>query len=609
MFLLKSRLLFFLMIVSGMFAAGAQGQAVRVGAGVQKEIYVNEPFQYYIVLEGCDKAGEVNVEPLQKWSPRYAGGQDRSSHSVTIINNKRTEKVEKRYIMVYQLTSSQAGAATIPPVTVEFEGQTYRTNPVNINALKPMTNEGLRLEMSLSQTDCYLGQPIIMTIRWYIAVEVGDFSFSIPYLRDTDNFIVEDTAEPPGSGGKLVRFELEDNSVIARQQQGNNNLLVTFSKILIPQRAGTIQLAAPSVICQVAMRSSRNQRDPFNFFDDSFFGRKEYKRYSAHAQGAILNVKELPQEGRPSDFNGLVGSYKITTSAVPTEVNVGDPITLTIAVKGELLKAVQMPNLKAIPGFTDNFKIATEQSSPRVVAGQKEFTQTVRAKNNQVKEIPAIPLSYFDVTKGKYDTAFSEPIALEVAATKKVTAQQAEGWERIKPTSEIEALRQGIAANITDQQILLKNAEFSLGAAFRHPGYMVLWAVPLLIFAGSAVFRLVNRDDPKRRQARRRSQARRKAVRGLGQIDAQKETAPEETAEILREYVGDRFDRTAQSLTARDCREILGPACKDSRVVEQFCRVLEQCEQSRFAGAGAGNAAIEPRDTVKIINQLDKNIK
>jgi BatD DUF11 like domain len=608
---LKRTILLFMVIFVSCTATAVWAQSIRVVAGTQKEIYLQETFQYYIVIDGHSGAGQADLTNLEPYSPRYQGGQDRSSRNVTIINGRKTVREEKKYVMVYQLTARQAGRATLPGVTVKIDGRSYQTNPVTIDVLKPMTDDKLRLEMSLSRTECYAGQPITMTITWYIhnsiVRRIGDFDFNIPALEN-NNFIIEDAQAPPGDGGELIRLKLPSGKIIARQKPMKGDFLgLIFGKILIPKHAGEIELVPPRLTCKVAEQGQRSRRDPWGgFFSDDVFGRREYKRFVAQAKGVTLKVRPLPQEGRPADFNGLVGRYTISVSAQPVKVNVGDPITLTITISGELLKQVQMPDLQSM---AENFKIASEQSTPKTQGNRKIFTQTIRAKNEQIEEIPGIPLSYFDVEKGRYITIFSEPISLKVAATENVTARQAEGWDLTKPTSEIEAVRGGIAANVYDQSELLTDAAFSPMAALVRPGYVALWAGPLVLFAAMSLVRRLTSDSPERRQARRRSSALRRAVSRLAKINSRTASAPQEMADIMRQYVGDRFNRTAASLTARDCREILQNVCPEKELVERFCRVLEQCEQSQFAGTNADDSIVDPADVRKLVKTLDKNLK
>ena len=322
----------------------------------------------------------------------------------------------------------------------------------------------------------------------------------------------------------------------------------------------------------------------------------------------MLEVKALPNEGRPVNFSGLVGRYSIATTVNPVKVNVGDPITLTIMIGGELLRLVDMPDLAAMPEMADNFRIPTSQSVPKVSGNRKIFTQTVRAINDQVTEIPPIPLSYFDVDQGAYFTTYSDAIPLEVMATKVVTAGQAISAQVATQASEIEAVRIGIAANYEGPE-LLKNTAFSSMAAITQPRYIVLWTGPLGLMVTSGLVRLLRRNSPGRQQARRKARCGSQAIRRLKRTDGKSKSAAEEAADIMRQYVGDRYNQTSQSLTAGDCRVILSENCANQQIVDQFCELLERCEQSRFAGGLAGSDSVNLGEIKEVIKALDKQLK
>ena len=587
--------IFFVLICMVSPAGAARGESIRVYAAAQREIYLSEPFEYQIIIEGYYQEGKVDLSPLDQWAPVYRGG----SQSRSIINGRQSSKFK----MSYQLTARNEGRVVLPVVSVEIEGRNYKTNSVTIDVIKPGQTDRLGLEMKLSASDCYVNQPITMTINWYIVGntnDVKDYNFDIPILQDDENFIIEDVDIPATQKNGTYK--------------GHQATMVTFGKVLIPKRARTIEVAKPSVTCKLAVRSRQRQRqrDIWNdFFDSDPFGRgRQYKRFTTFAEGAVLNVKPLPDKGRPSDFNGLVGRYSISASATPTKVNVGDPITLTISITGELLKRVEMPDLAAIVGFSDNFSIPTEQSLPKVTERRKVFTQTIRAGNDKLKEIPAIPLSFFDVDKGQYVSVSSDPIPLEVAPTMVVTAAQAQGWDINEQSTQIEAVHRGIRANIYDQRKLLEHTVFSPLAALTAACYIALWCGSFVIFLAAGITRYSRHDSPARRRTRRQAAACRNAVSELGRLSTDDASnAKEQIAEILRRYVGDRFDRTAQSLTARDCRQILVEQHMDSQLVEYFCKTLEYCEHSQFAGAHAESQDINPRDLIRQIRMLDKNIK
>jgi len=600
----------FLVVVLGVCGSSmVQAETIEVSAQVQQEIYLGEPFRYQIHIDGYEQPGTVDTSVLGEWAPRSMGGQNVSQRSITIINGRRSEKKIKRYIMAYQLTAPKAGTMVIPALTVEIEGRFYKTNPVGINVLKPLTSDKLGLEMILSQNKCFIGQPVTLTINWYIGVNVGDFHLSVPALLDSENFIIDDVQMPTKSKNELLQIDLAGGPVTAIKKRGtykgNNCIVVSFSKILIPRRVGRIDLAAPNITCNVEVSGRRSRRD---LWDSFFRSDRQYRRYSSQGQTKVLTVKALPDKGRPNDFTGLVGRYWINATASPTKVNVGDPITLTVSIGGELFKHLEMPDLGGLPGVSENFKIPSDQATPKITATEKVFTQTIRATNSEVSEIPAIPLSYFNVDKAQYVTVYSKAIPLDVAETKIVKASEGLGGQIAARSSEIKAVQKGIAANYEGPELLIDEAFMPL-AALTKPAYLVLWAAPILIFMVSLVVRLVGANDPVRQKMRQQTGAYRQATKWLRHISGQKPNAKEQIADVMRQYVGDRFDRTPQSLTSHDCKDILSENCRNTQEVEQFYKLLETCEQSRFAGGTADSEKINTAEIAEIIRKLDRNIK
>jgi len=422
--------------------ASASGQ-VQVSAQVDsgKDIYVGEAFNFYVVIQGSDSVGQVDLEPLRQYNPQSMGSRRQSS--VNIINGKTTQRITT--IMTYSLTASQAGQIRLPSLEVDVEGKMYQTNPVAVNIIKPGTTDQLDLEVTLSQQQCYVGQPIIMTVKFYISVNIGEFQFNIPAFS-SDNFYIE---EPDVSNPQAKLYRLNTGITVMVSQyrivhKEKESILLSFSKVLIPKRSGKIVMQPSSVSAAVAVGRSRSQ-DPF----DSFFGSQvRYRRFMVSSEPLELEVLPLPEQDKPAQFYGLVGQYTISASATPTKVSVGDPITLTVKIGGsKYLKPVQWPTLEQVPALAANFKIPSQKASPTIDNEFKVFTQTIRANNDQVSEIPPIPLAYFDAEQGRYVIATTEPIKLEVAPTKILTNADLEGSDFAPINREIEAIRKGLSAN------------------------------------------------------------------------------------------------------------------------------------------------------------------
>lgn len=583
-------------------ATTAAGQ-VRVSAQVDtgRDIYVGESFAYYIVIQGADKAGQVDLAPLRQYNPQSTG--NRRQISTNTINSKVTTTITT--IMTYSLTATQPGRIQLPSLAVEIDGKTYRTNPMSVNIIKPGTTDQLDLEVTLSEKECFVGQPILLTVKFYYSAEVRNPQFSIPVLSSDDFYFenpdVLDQQVQEYDLGTGTTVLVSQHRVVHKDKQSN---LIMLRKILIPKVTGRMQIQPTAVSADVAVGRVRS-RDLF----DNFFGSQlQYKRFMVNSESLELKVSALPEEGRPEQFYGLVGKYAISASAAPTKVNVGDPITLTIRIGGSnYLKPVRWPELEKVPELAANFKIPSQKASPTVSGGFKIFTQTIRANNANVTELPSIPLVYFDVEQQQYVTAKTEPIELEVAPTKILTSADLEGADFIPVNKEVEAIKRGLSANYESLDVLT-SMDFSPLAALTSPGYAALWAVPLIGFVSSIFIKLFTHTSPEKVAARRRRQAAHRAITQLKKVTSTGvEQQNESLVSVMKQYIGDRFDKTAGSLTPDECYDAIVAATKDVQTACTYRKIIATFEAGRYSSIEVNIDQGRIREIIGLIRSVEKN--
>jgi hypothetical protein len=572
---------------------------VRVSAQVDtgRDIYVGENFGYYVVIQGADKPGQVDLEPLRQYNPQGTGNRRQSS--TNIVNNKVTATITT--IMTYSLAASQAGQIQLPSLTVEIDGKTYRTNPVSVNILKPGTTDQLDIEVTLSEQECFVGQPVLLMVKFYYSADVRNPQFNIPVLS-SDAFYFEN---PDVLTQQVKEYDLGTGTtvLVSQHQVVHNNKqsnLIVLRKILIPKIAGLMRIEPTAVSANVAVGRS-----------NSFFGSPlRYKRFMVNSKALKLTVLPLPDEGKPAQFYGLVGRYTIQASATPTKVNVGDPITLTIKIGGgKYLKPVRWPALEEAPELAANFKIPSQKASPTIAGGFKVFTQTIRANNDKVAEIPSLPLVYFDAEKGKYVTAKTEPIGLEVAPTKILTNADLEGADFAPINKEVEAIKKGLSANYEDLDVL-RDMSFSPLTALTSPGYALVWAAPLLALASSIFIKLFTHTSPEKVAAKRRREACGKAVGQLKNIaQANAERKGELLVSAIKQYVGDRFDRTAGSLTPDDCYDAIVAGTKDTKAADKYREAIADFEAGRYASMEVSITSEKIEEVIELIRHIEKNCR
>lgn len=590
-------------------------EEVQIQATVDKSrpIYVGEGFLYKIVIDGDNQPGQPDLSPLAQFQPRTAGNKDVSQTVTTIIGNRQETKTTKRLEMNYILTASNAGTFTLPSLSITHKGKTYQTNPISITVIQPEATKQMDIEIEVSTVNCYVGEPVEVIVHWYLWASIvqgqllHDFGFNMPVLNN-HAFLVEDLSLS-GSGNRTVNVNGQAVPYAAEQVEHNGvaSVKVSFAKLLIPQRSGPAEIDPVTISADIAVERVQS-RDRFGF-PDPFGARYRYQRFAASTNPVQLDVKSLPAQGKPADFYGLVGRYAISATAQPTTVNVGDPITITILIGGNYLRPVQWPDLESVPHMADWFKIPTDQAGPEIQDGRKVFTQTLRAISDNVTEIPGIPLTYFDTDQEQYITIHSEPIPLDVAATKIVTTADVEGRSMISVSRQVEAAKKGLSANIEDAHVL-KNQQFVPTLALIQPIYTAIWGLPLVTLLGSIMAKFLSRQSPQKKAARRRKTACSRAIARISKTGSllgdEKRAA---LAAAMKQYIADHFDRTAVSLTSLDCEQLILIRCNDASVALEFRRWLEALQASVYAGGQLSDFKENSEEIMTLIRAIEKKFK
>lgn len=576
--------------------AESVAQELRAEVGVEKlQVYVGEPFVFQVQVKGSESPEKPSLAGLDGFRIEEMGGQQNSSQSVTIVNGRMNRVSSKAYVYSYRLTAKHAGALTIPAITVKAEGKELKTRPVTIRAQTPSETEDFKLRVVLSESKAYVGQPVTMTVTWFVGTDVGEFNFNVPVLEDARFDVASlDPAVDPNRQGDFIRIALGDDQAVGVRGQGDLGgrtfTTLRFQKVLIPKQAGRIDFPQATVSCQ-ARGSRRGLND---IFGDPFgLGRRgSPQKVVVPSNGASLQVNELPAAGRPANFSGLVGRYSIEAEAAPTELNVGDPITLTLRVAGpRYLAKTELPSLENQTALVRDFRIPQDRASGTVKGRSKEFTQTIRATHSGVKQIPPIELAYFNPDIEAYETAMTEAIPVTVEGTNIITARDAEGSSAGGVVqNELESLEGGIAHNYENVDAL-DNQVHGLAAWLRSPmwtAFLVLPPLGYFVLLGYVLWQR-RQTDPVLRKARRAYHVFSAALDDLSDMDAGADEQDAALLLVLRQYLGDRLGLPAGSLTFSAVRENLTKREIDDELIDALDGLFTRCEAGRYApGSLAG---------------------
>ncbi len=571
---------------------------VRVGLALeQNEVYVGESFVMQIQVEGADKAEEPDLSHLQGFMVEARGGQQNSSQSVSIVNGKMTRVSHHGYIFNYALTPIQQGYLSIPSIEVTVDGKPYRTRPANILAKKPEETDDFKLRLKVEKPKVYVGEAFKLAVTWYIGKDIKDFQMNLPIMSDP-RFRVKIDSDTQQRSGDLVRIVVGNQEIIASKSEGNLDgrrfMTVSFDLSLIAKEAGVLTLPQMTISCRAVDGARRNnRRDRFSgFFNDDFFGRgrQVYKSVVVPSNQPSLEVLALPTQGKPKDFSGLVGDYSLVVSASPTEVKVGDPITLNVQLAGPNVEGFGLSFLKEQLGETD-FKVPDEMA-PGVSEGiLKTFTQTVRAKRPEVKQIPSLHVPYFDPQSATYKVARSKTLPLDVEKVRTITALDAEGLASTPSKREIQTVEGGINYNYEGPEVLADQGtkeNASIGVAW----YLILGVPPLLFFImfGVLHFKRLHNKDPERRVARKAFANLKQAIK-KSKLATEKDIASRYLmlGDGMRQYLGAKLLMNPLAIIYVDVEGRLKESGVSDEALAGLQRVLEHCEAFTYAGGVATN--------------------
>ena len=359
----------------------------------------------------------------------------------TIINGRRSERSTFTYR--YQITPTAAGEFLVPAIPVETTTGVFKTKPFTISAESSVTGDLLFAEIQTEGTSVFVGQAMDLTLKiWLKPFHSKKYDLTVS-AEDMFRLVKETTNWGPfqDSIEKISKSELalRSRKVTRESSDGKeqNYYLFEIDAQHYPTSAGKISLADIIIEFNYPTALSRS-RDPFDqFFQNSPFGQSPFQNnffdsfgsspfgnslsisgtrpISAAPDIASIDVLPIPSQGRPIDYRGAVGNYRMVTQASPTKVKSGDPITLKIGIQGTgPMELVQAPPLNTLTDLTRDFKVSDEPLAGVVDGDIKVFTTTIRPRTAGISEIPAIPLSFFNPDSAEFISIQSNPIPIIV---------------------------------------------------------------------------------------------------------------------------------------------------------------------------------------------------
>ncbi|MCB9846307.1 MAG: BatD family protein [Phycisphaeraceae bacterium] len=583
-----------LLVALASLCSVAAGQGLRAEARLSpSSVPVGLPAELSIVVEGTLAAQEPVPPRVEGLEITYVGTSRRPAPTI-IINNQPVDGGPDSVSFTFRITPLIEGTFEIPAIDVLAAGQRLRTQPATLTVREAEDPVDQELVLEIPRRVAWVGEPVRMRLTWIIGGDVRGYeefagprpSEDLKISTPQDNAWLKDA-----SGVFEVPFLGQSARAAIRRADPDHGGLdtLTIEQILVAHQKGTFNLGPFSAVYE-ALRADGS-------------GRLRPTRGVVRSEMVTLEVKPLPEMGRPAGFNGLVGRSSLFVEASERDLSVGDPITLSLTIRtDEPVDRVIPPDLASSPGFQTAFRLDSGGwQLRRGDATTRTYTTLIRPRSADVAEIPAIELPYFDPETQSYQIARTEPIAITVASVGEVTIADA----TIAPSAEALSAREakpledrlsGVLANHATTGALIDESARPLYRLDTPEGVVVVMAPPglfALAWMGATARRRVRSAPHRRRAALARA---RRALRARGD-------AAVRARDAIRIYVANRFDLAPVAVTPADCRvrlESLG----EGALGADLQRMLERVESATFepdAPAWSGS----PREVLSLLHEVD----
>ena len=544
------------------------------------QMRVGEQAILAVEIEGTSNAPAPNLDRVDGFTVRYLG----PSTQFSIVQGSVSQSVTHRYALL----AERAGRFTIGPIDVQIDGRTHRADPVAIEVSSSATTAtptlpgrragapDLSLVLELPRREVFVHERVPVSVTLY----VGEVR-------------VDDVMQPRLEGDA---FSVEPYGTPAQSQVtvgGRRYQTVRFDTSIVPLRAGTLSIGPAVQNMSVLMQ--RRGTDPFfnRFFGATMFA--DAQPYVLRSNPETLTVRRLPEEGRPADFSGAVGRFDLEVAAKPGEVQVNDPVTVTMRISGSgNLAGIEPPHV----GSSEFRSYPPQSLKAGEGTGTRVFEQVLIPTSAAVREIPAVRLSYFDPEAAAYRVVTRGPIPLVVRAGFTATGPSG-GKTSDAAVASPERLGQDIVY-IKDDPGRLRAAGVPFGAATVAASAIL----PLGMYLG--VLTMVRRrerlhGDPRYarfvqagHQVRRAIAVARKRA-GAHEVEA----LYDDLARALREYLSAKLDVPPGAVDAHHVGERLGDtAAPVVRRVGEFFSLVDGVRYARAVDGDDGRAALALAESI-----------
>lgn len=543
----------------------------------------------------------MNVDGDNFIPPSFDGFRVVAGPSQQVSQSWVNGKSSFNKIYSYFLLPTQRGSITIKQAALEYQGQIYKTTPISINVTAAVeqprdpndtsvsVDDSLHLVAEVSNSSPYINQPITVVYKLYFSFNIG-----ITNWRELD--------KPKYNNFWSQNIDIKKLAAEEGTYKGEKYRYVVLRKVVLyPQKSGALEIEPLSLDIDVELPT--NRRD--------IFGRvlmtRDNKRVSAGSRS--IQVKALPENGKPADFSGAVGKFDFQVVPSRTTLKHGESTEVNVTVSGNgNLKLFNLPK-PVVPSALEMYDAVHSESVSTPLTGMTgkvsdKYTIIPQYKGNYT--IKPLSFNYFDLTTKTYKTLTSQEIVISV-----LDGPTSSGNTPVASESTIE--KNTISASDQFKYIHLKtklrptNRKSVLGSTL----FYVLLLAPFFLIPFIVLFKkkkeAIDGDEAGLKLKLNNKLAKKYLSEAKKQL-GNKEPFYVALEKALHNFLKAKLKIETSEMSKEKIKEILTNKKAQTDTIAHFIELTENCEQARYAPSSSVAMQQDYDKAVLVITELEKQI-
>ncbi|UMB59456.1 BatD family protein [Lutibacter sp. A80] len=587
--LLKFYIVTILLFTSQVFFA-----QIELKTTVSKDkLGVNQRFRIVFTV---NKQGADNFKAPPFTNFKVVGGPS-SSVNQSWINGKAS--YAQSYI--YILEPKKQGEFLIAPAEIEYNDKIIKSNAVKIcvvdaveipkdpNNPEFIAQQNIHLVAEVSNLNPYVGEGIYVVYKLFVSENISVNDWRVSETPQYNGFWNQD-------------IEVKNIKVQMGKYNGEDYRYIVLKRaVLIPQRAGKLKIEPIKMDFSVGIPTGRGD----------FFGNMITKNINYATASAIrtVNVKQLPEEGKPLDFAGAVGDFNFEVKANKNVLKANDAAQLTVKVSGKgNLKLFEIPKIVTpaeLEVYTPEHK---EQVTTALtgLSGNVVDIYTVVPQYKGKYKIPEVAFSYFNPKEKKYKTIKAPATIVDVTEGKELPS--------VANNNSASASKQNVVVTGNNFRFIALNAdlqpkiksEFLKSDLFYLLLFLPFLAIPIAIFIGKK--RAKRAGDVLGNKIRKADRLAKKYL-----SEAKKQLGNQEAFYIalekaLHNFLKAKLQIETSEISKERISEILTEKGVEVSTIKQFVEVLNDCDFARYTPTTNVMMEQEFEKAKEVITNIDKQL-